>query len=182
MVSGVLKSLPPTRRKPHGDGPLRVTVWGMMPRKSIQKSVLDKTYNSFLRRTTPHTTPLERNFGPHLLQSLNIESSRDVSRGSCSSRLAREWMGGSKQAGAMEMQVVAFQDYQESACSPLTHSSLWLWLLPWSSIRLATHRCVWTCLFMWNDGDCLAHLSLFFPLQEVVKLICWNIRLCQIEY
>lgn len=29
MVNGVLKSRPPTRRNPHGEGPLSVTVWGM---------------------------------------------------------------------------------------------------------------------------------------------------------
>jgi len=30
-VSGVLKSRPPTSRKPHGDGPVSVTVWLMLP-------------------------------------------------------------------------------------------------------------------------------------------------------
>ena len=29
MVSGVLKSLPPTRRKPHGEGPRRATECGI---------------------------------------------------------------------------------------------------------------------------------------------------------
>lgn len=29
MVNGVLKSRPPTRRKPQGEGPFSVTVWGM---------------------------------------------------------------------------------------------------------------------------------------------------------
>lgn len=30
MVSGVLKSRPPTSRKPQGEGPFNVTVWGML--------------------------------------------------------------------------------------------------------------------------------------------------------
>lgn len=30
MVSGVLKSRPPIRRKPHGEGPFSVTVWLMV--------------------------------------------------------------------------------------------------------------------------------------------------------
>lgn len=30
MVSGVLKSLPPTSRKPQGEGPVRATVWDML--------------------------------------------------------------------------------------------------------------------------------------------------------
>lgn len=29
MVNGVLKSRPPTSRKPQGEGPFSVTVWGM---------------------------------------------------------------------------------------------------------------------------------------------------------
>lgn len=35
MMSGVLKSRPPTRRKPHGEGPVRVTVWDISDSNSI---------------------------------------------------------------------------------------------------------------------------------------------------
>uniref|UniRef100_A0A8C6PQX8 procollagen-proline 4-dioxygenase n=1 Tax=Nothobranchius furzeri TaxID=105023 RepID=A0A8C6PQX8_NOTFU len=40
MVNGVLKSRPPTSRKPHGEGPLRVTVCGMIGQESGQNEEL----------------------------------------------------------------------------------------------------------------------------------------------
>lgn len=36
MVNGVLKSRPPTSRKPQGEGPFSVTVWGMFGKKDCE--------------------------------------------------------------------------------------------------------------------------------------------------
>lgn len=60
MVSGALKSLPPTKRKPHGEGPRRTTEWDIA---AMGRSLPAGATSSSSHSPPPAATP-ERRDGP----------------------------------------------------------------------------------------------------------------------